>query len=241
MKLNSDERHCVYRSGFVDELRAKRDVANGTPENQIGTKFPGVESLWRREIDPCRRNMVRFELEHHDQYQSRWSALQYRKREILAAESAVHRSCVSEGVGFEMEERFEVFRCVMERDAGMQGFGYDLQKSRREYPVYTKMLTDQWHLCWTLSHLDMFALSPQDGIINFTLDLRSAGLAGTTENARAGEFLLFRFQGILPGFNDAYRKFVNLEEQETILKAHLTMYKVISPILESAVVDGLAE
>jgi hypothetical protein len=62
MKYSPDERKLLYSSDLLNELYARRDAKNGCSASELTTKYPGVDALWRREVDPCRRNMVRFEV-----------------------------------------------------------------------------------------------------------------------------------------------------------------------------------
>jgi hypothetical protein len=134
-----------------------------------------------------------------------------------------------------MEDRLKRFREVMERDSAGFGFSYDKKKSRDEFPVFSKQMSNNWDLCWTLQHINMFALAPQEGFFSPNLDLRYTNLYGSTDRARGGEFLLFRYQHILPGFGNAYWKFRNLEELDRAVSAHLRLYGMMAPMFGHSV------
>jgi len=235
MKYSPDERKLLYSSNLLSELHARRDAENDCPASEIDTKYPGVDAVWRREFDPCRRNMVRFQISQRTQYQLRFAEFVERQRLMLEGEIRTHLSGDTNQAGFEMEDRFAKYQEVMDRAFKPHGFRYDKQKSRDEFPVFSKHLTDGWDLCWTLQHTDMFALTPKEGCLAPNLDLRGANMAGDADKARSREFLFFRYQHIVPGFGSAYWKFRNLTELEWAIGAHLCLYKLMSPILEASI------
>jgi hypothetical protein len=134
-----------------------------------------------------------------------------------------------------MEDRFAKYQEVMNHVSVPLGFRYDKQKSRDEFPVFSKQLSDGWDLCWTLQQTDMFALTSKHGCFEPNLDLRGTNMAGDADKARSREFLFFRYQNIVPGFDSAYWKFRSLTELEWAIRAHLTLYKLMSAILEASV------
>jgi hypothetical protein len=157
---------------------------------------------------------------------------------MLEAELQAHLSVDTDQAMFEMEDRFAKYQEVMDRVSVPLGFQYDKQKSRDEFPVFSKHLSDGWDLCWTLQHTDMFALTPKEGCFAPNLELRGANMVGDADKARSREVLFFRYQHIVPGFGGAYRKFRNLAELEWAIGAHLRLYKLMSPILEASVTSA---
>ena len=235
MKYSPEERKLLYASDLLNELYAKRDAENGCPATELDTKYPGVDAVWRREVDPCRRSMVRFEIFQRSQYQRRFTEFVERQRLMIEGEIQAHLSENADQLVFEMEDRFAKYREVMDRIAGSLGFQFDDLKSRDEFPVFSKHLNDGWALCWTLQQTDMFALTPKEGCLSPNLDLRSANMVGDADKARSREFLFFRYQHIIPGFGSAYWKFRNLTELEWAIGAHLCLYQLISPVLEASI------
>jgi hypothetical protein len=238
MKFSPDDRKPLYSSSLLKQLQEKRDAQNGCTRSEIDKKYPGIEALWRREIDPCHRNKTRFEISERSQYQLRWNACMERQRLMIEMETQAHSPVRDDQFEFEMEHRFAKSNEVMGRDSATLGFSYDRKKSREEFPVFSKQLTENWDLCWTLQHTDMFALTPIEGSFAPNLDLRGANIPGDADKARTGEFLLFRYQHIVPGFGSAYWKFRSLNELERVVKAHLCMYRLMAPILESSVISS---
>jgi hypothetical protein len=65
--------------------------------------------------------------------------------------------------------------------------------------------------------------------------VRNKRLVGSIEEAEPGTFLIIRFQHIIPGFLEAYRNFVNLNQLEAIVRAHVFLYSLMRKVIE----DGL--
>jgi hypothetical protein len=235
MKFSPDERKRLYSSSLLKQLQEKRDTENGCTASELDTKYPGVEALWRREVDPCHRNKTHFEVNERSQYQARWNACMERQRLMIETETQAYLVERDDSSAFEMENRFATLREAMELEATSLGFTYDKKKARDEFPVFSKRLCENWDLCWTLQHIEMFALTPLEGSFFPNLDLRRANISGSTDNVRVGEVLLFRYQHIVPGFGSAYCNFRNLGELERAVKAHLHMYRLMAPTLEGSV------
>ena len=154
-------------------------------------------------------------------------------------------ACHATGLGkiphtFDNKGRYIFFTAVMERDAAPLGFHYDKPKSRPNYPVFSKPITDDWHLCWVIEEARSFFHSPLEGSFQPYLELRSRQLCGSLAKARSGEFLLIRYAGVVPGFFNGYWNFFDLEELETVIKAHLYLYGLMAPIIEDGIRNGLS-
>ena len=78
------------------------------------------------------------------------------------------------------------------------GFHYDKSKSRSNYPVFSKAMTDDWHLCWAIENARVFFSSPNEGRFEPSLELRSWQLTGNPAKAQSGEFLIFRYELLCP-------------------------------------------
>jgi len=83
--------------------------------------------------------------------------------------------------------------------------------------------------------VETFALTPLEGSFYPNLDLRRADIRGDPDKAKSYEFLLFRYQHMLPGFGSAYCKFRSLAELRLVISAHLQMYRLIAPTLEASI------
>jgi NADH:ubiquinone oxidoreductase subunit D len=93
--------------------------------SELDAKYPGVEAVWRREVDPCRRNALRLEIYDRSKYLFRWNACIERERQMIETETLAQTPVHADQSAFEMEDRFATFREVMERGSASLGFCYD--------------------------------------------------------------------------------------------------------------------
>lgn len=225
----------TYSSPYLERLRAERDEANGVPENQLSSRYPG-ESAWRREVDPCQRRLVQTECNHREIYEARFATMLDDEIRALDEECAIHAT----GLGrvphtFDNKGRYVFFTAVMERDAAALGFRYDKAKSRTNYPVFSKAITEDWHLCWVIPDAHMFFSSPFEGRFSPDLELRGHNLCGAS--AEFGERLQIRARGQVLG--NGYWRYCNLDQLETAIRAHLHFYGLIAPIIERGITKVL--
>jgi hypothetical protein len=124
---------------------------------------------------------------------------------------------------------------AMERDAVSLGFQRDKGKSRTNYPVFSKVITEDWHLCWSVKDGRRFF----DGYFDPILELRSRDFGGKLAKD-AGAFLPIRY-AIVPGFGNGYWVFITLDELEIAIRAHLHLYSLMAPIIEAGILKVLRE
>ena len=122
----------------------------------------------------------------------------------------------------------------MKRDSAGLGFVHDKARSRASYPVFSKPTTGDWDLCWVLEESRSFLESPIQGRLVPFLEIRSRALRGSLARVESGDFLHIRYARIIYGFSTAYWTFRNLDELETVIKAHLCLYSLIAQTIESA-------
>jgi hypothetical protein len=164
MRIYDEDLQHLYFSPHLQQLRDERDRANGVPVNQLSSRYPGGESAWRTEVDPCQRRLVQASVNQKDAYEARWTAMLEAERRALEDEVARRAT----GLGkiphtFDNKGRYVFFAAVMEHDAAPLGFHYDKPKSRPNYPIFSKAITDDWHLCWVIEEARSFFHSPLEG------------------------------------------------------------------------------
>lgn len=224
----------AYVSPYLQQLREERDRVNGVGVDQLGVRFP-EQFVWREEVDPCKRRVL--QARGSDFYEARWSETLDEERRVRESEA----ERLASGLGkvphtFDKKGRYAFFVAVMERDAGPLGFQYDRKKSRAGFPVFSKSMTDDWHLCWALEESRGFSSIPMEGSFEPFLELRSRDMRGAIHRAEPGEFLHIRHSFVVPGFSRGYWRFFSLGELEVAIKAHLHLYSLMAPIIE----DGIA-
>jgi hypothetical protein len=138
-------------------------------------------------------------------------------------------------------QRYAFFTIVMKRDAAALGFEFDSRKSRLGYPVFSKQIDEEWDICWALEEPKSFYQNSVEGRFAPYLEIRNRYLIGSVENGKSGEFLFIRYHQIVPGFTGAYGKFFKLDELETMIKAHLCLYRLMAPIIEEGAKKALTK
>jgi hypothetical protein len=236
MRLQGGERKHVWFSPYLQRLREERDEANGVPIHELYTRYDLGESAWRREVDPCLRRMIQTEVNQRDRYEALWTSVLDAQRRALEDEAEHHAT----GHGryphtFDNKGRYGFFSAVMERDAGPLGFRYDQSKSRPNYPIFSKAITEDWHLCWAIEEARAFFHNPFEGRFRPYLQLRSRTLRGWLANADPWEFMHIKYAGCVPGFYQAYQAFFSLDELEIEIKANLYLYSLMAPIIEGGI------
>lgn len=224
----------LYFSPFLQRLRAERDRVNGVPVRELGARYPG-DSAWRHEVDPCQRRLVQTAATQRDALEARRNAMCEEETRAFEREVAHHASGLGKArCAFDKRGRYGFFAAVMKRDAVRLGFVYDKSRSRANYPVFSKPMTGDWDLCWVLEESRPFLESPIQGRFVPFLEIRSRTLRGSLAKVESGEFLHIRYERIIYGFSTAYWRFRNLDELETVIKAHLCFYSLIAQTIESA-------
>jgi hypothetical protein len=236
MHLSEENLKERYFSPFLQRLRAERDHANGGPENQLSSRYSQSETAWRRELDPCRQRMLQMEINQRETYEVRFTTMLEEEMRALEDECSLHATGLGrEPHTFDSKGRYAFFIAVMERDAASLGFHYDRAKSRPNYPVFSKAITKDWHLCWVIEDAQLFFHSPFEGLFAPYLELRGHNLCGKLAKAKSGEFLKIRYTIAVPSFFNGYWMFFNLDQLETAIRAHLRLYGLIAPIIEGGI------
>jgi hypothetical protein len=230
LRVSAAEEELLYASPFIQQLCQERDEANGVPVTQLSNQYPG--QIWRLEIDPCEQRRA-YALVHEKQiYRERWNAVLQERKRRLELEVVQHSTGLAASYAFDKRGRFDFFAAVMERHATPLGFRYDDQKSYPHYPVFVKQISQFWSLCWAIEETNTFFWSGNEGQFAPCLEIRNSELRGSVNKADAGEFLFVRYQHIIPGFGSTYWKFFDLDQLETMIKAHLCFYSLMAPIIE---------
>ena len=168
-------------------------------------------------------------------YEASWNTMLHEQKECLELEVPRHATGLAKDHSFDKRGRYALYTAVMKREALPLGFRFDKTNSNLNYPVFSKEITADWDLCWTIDDVKAFCWSPTQGNFEPHLGLRNRHSRGRLDKARAGEFLFIGYQHIVPGFGNAYWTFHDLEELEAMIKAHLYFYSLMAPIIN----DGL--
>jgi len=229
-------------SPFLQRLIDERDQQNGVPETQLSSRYPG--ELWRQEVDPCERRKTYMEIVEKESYAISWKTMLSKQRECLRLEVDRHASGLSVDLSFDKRGRYALYAAVMTLAARPLGFHFDKQLSYSDYPVFSQEVAGDWVLCWTIDDEKVFLLSPMEGYFQPHLALRSKRVRGRLGKARVGEYFFIGYQHVVPGFGNAYWKFQDLNELETVIRAHLYLYSLMAPIITEGIrnaVEGFSK
>jgi len=217
--IQPEYRRPFFKSQLLEALRAKSDKKDDLPFE------------WGQ-LDPCQRNMARFEAESREIYDIRWSSAREEMKSKVRNETIQFASGLSKSFEFDKRGRYAFFAKVMEREASGLGFRFDKYKSRSNFLVFSKTMGREWSLCWAIEEPDQFFFDPFSGRFDPYLEIRHQTFRGSVKKAEPGEFLQIRHTHAVPGFFNAYRSFDDLDELETLIKAHLSLYGLMAPIVE---------
>ena len=229
-----------YFSPYLQELRRKRDVFNGVEANKLSTRYPQSEAAWRRPEDPCERKKIFAHVNDREAYDVAWKVMERDTQRILEAEVERYSTALVADRPFDHQSRFELFKAVMERDAADLGFQYDKAMSRTRDPVFSKELDKDWSLCWSIGNLALF-LGLIRGRYTPDLHIRRRQFRGNLAEAKSGEVLFIPYRLLVPCVGSAYGSFRTLGELEVMIKANLSLYRIVAPTLDALLTKGLAE
>jgi hypothetical protein len=221
------------RSVYAEELKAKYRKALGVPPESLIDAFGPREAFWRKELDPCRRAMTRLEIEQREIYQYRREAADESTQERFQAEVPVHAGDIplsdlsSEGA------RIEALNEAFIRFGAPLGFRRSPALSKKWYPVYSREISEDWHLCWSLEDAQQFLQGQglSRALLALRLDFRLAGVKGDIDAANRGEAFAIPLRHQLIGFAQAYWRVANSAEVATVVKAHLALYQEACPAI----------
>lgn len=157
--IGDDESKQIYYSPFLESLRRQRDRENGCSERELSLYFEAGEATWRREIDPCQRNIARDVVARRMEHRARFEAVVEIERNMAAKEAERFSTGLgARGHMVDEKDRYAFLIEVMVRDAGSLGFEFDNKKSRASGPIFFKTITDDWRLCWSIDSRFLFFL-----------------------------------------------------------------------------------
>jgi hypothetical protein len=228
---SDEDKKVFYRSAYLSELRQKRDLEFGMSARDFAARFP--DEIWRLEIDPCSRAWMRASFCDGDAYRKREQDVQEARRKRIAEEASLHTRASDFLDSPDAFGHMDVTIAVMRRELQSLGFRYDDSRSLGDCPVFSKAVARGWLLCWSLGDARSLVGGPNEGYFKPMLDMRLAGIKGSVDSAQPNEFLIIRYQKVVPGFN-AYMRFRDLRELEVMIKAHLALYRLMAAIIEDA-------
>lgn len=239
LELRNDIYPDFFSSTYIRQLCVERDKRNGVTVAELSKRYPG--EIWRLEIDSCQRQRVLASVNDRDRYNALWEDVLDQERQELSIETDLHATPLSRAFSFDGAQRYRFFLAAMERDLEPLGFANDRAKSRTNFPVFTRQISKTWDFCWSLADPKALVRAPSEGFFRPSLEVRHRQLGGSLEKAELGNFLIIRYQDIVPNFGRTYMRFSSLSELETIIRAHLCLYALIEASLDKGLRAHLQE
>lgn len=230
--MTGDELKRVYFSPLLQSLRKRRDEENACSERELSSRFEPGEAYWRREIDPCQRNLAKDRVARRAAHEARFQTVVECERQLAAEEARRHSAAhCQRGHMFDERDCYAFFVDVM-RDAASLGFEFDKARSRAKRPFFFKPLTDDWRLCWSVD--DRFFLFAQtEGRFLPSLHLCSREVGNPREVTEPFQTLQIRYDVV--GLQTAYCVFHDFDQLERAVNAHLQLYSLLAGAVESGI------
>lgn len=227
-----DPSNTYFSSDYIAGLIEQRDVENGVTIDELSSRYPAQEMLWRKELTACDRRRVQLEMYRREEYESLYQATVEASKLALARE-ADRFSAIAASLADPLDW-LACYAACMQRYAAPLGFHLDERKSTGVVPIFSKEVAEGWDLCWSME-TPLFIGSPTGGLFGPALQLRSRKLRGSTKELPYYNYLEFNYTAVVPDFKAGYHGFTDVASLETIIIAHLTVYEWISVALEGAI------
>jgi hypothetical protein len=230
--ITDDEFKKIYFSPFLQSLRQQRDQENGCSERELSAKFGLGEASWRREIDPCQRNHAKDGVARRAEHKARFEMVI--ESELQRSADEAQRYSITpcdKGHMFNEKDRHAFFVDVMMREAASLGFEFDRARSRAKCPFFSKPLTSDWHLCWSVD-ARFFFFTPTEGRFRPSLHLCSREVGNPREVTEPFQTLRIRYDAVIYAFPTAYWVFHDFDQLERVIKAHLQLYSLLGKTTE---------
>jgi len=207
-----------------------------------------TKNIWDLELTMFTQRIKRMEVENPKYLENKRQECGKLAAKLFAHEAPIFTLGLSHHYSeHEPNARINLYREVMERNAGKLGFTYDKKLSGKGKPIFSKLIIDDWRLGFVID------------VVNLKVPVCEPYVQpGNNEVFRAGPFLelplnIFhvpagsrrgeikqgiRFEALFP-INSAYRRFYTLMELEALVNIYLRMYKLIATELEAALVTDV--
>jgi hypothetical protein len=227
-------------SQLMSELRAKRFAEFGVP-------FAELRSLWKREIDPCRRRMFYLRENDPQKFEEREEAF---RRDLTARRSeeiAAHVPGWAHRIALGSASAPPSLREALEESYSHLGFAYDKRRSGPLFPVYSKAISDGWSLCVSADDQNKLIMmnvgadrrSRTTLYISCFLSSKKTRLTRSNE-CRGGYMLPLRVNRLVPGFLVAYSVISSIEDLALSVKANAALCDCVAADLEKILVERLS-
>lgn len=203
---------------------------------------PATEWIPRLHVDPCEQNAFLLKVRDPEEYEVRQRAMHERRAARLDLETTRH----STGVASEFPAgmlvkpmRFKFATRVIEQELASLGFRRVRANAAKGGVIVSKSIAPDWDLDWSVGDPDLFYYGPGSGSLTLNLKLRAGDAAKTDRDDALGQVFSIHYSSLVYGFSTAYMSFNNLNSLETMIKAHVQLYRLVAAVLEGAIAGAL--
>ena len=218
----------VYSSDLLMDLAARREKDNGCSFVDISKKYPGEP--WRKEIDPCMREYRFYAMRKNDEFSRREEAYEEERRRLFRDDVFVHSCGLSNEYQWHGDGRRIAFVQAMQRAFGPLGFGVAEKYQGTIAAPFSKTVTSRWSIAW-IAGKSIFT-SDQNAMLELVLLVLPSALVG--RRLKPGQALRVRHDLIVPGFFNGYALSDSLDELDTAIQAHATLFALCQEDIEAA-------
>lgn len=226
-----------YRSAFIEQLRAQRDATNG-----IGFRDIPESTLWCREIDPCARRKMRLLFTDRQNFEQRRDGMLRQHMKYKKSEAKLHTTGLGQNFGNGALDWARFQAAAFSTYLRPLGFEHDKMRSGTFFPVFSKKITPEWDLCFSLaSEMEIKLQVKNHGEdrgewtpLNICLNVRARDKRGEAPFGLGFRpaVMAIRYPWIVEGFDWSYGYFLDFDDWETSIKAYAHLYGLISLPLE---------
>jgi hypothetical protein len=224
-----------YTSTLMKELRAAADKSPLRSD-------PATEWIPRLHVDPCEQNALLLKVRDPQAYEARERAMLERRANRIELETARHSTGIANEFPAGMlvkPSRFKFAARLLEQELGPLGFRRVRASAAKGGVIVSKPIAAGWDLDWSIADPDLFYFNPGRGSLTLNLKLRAANAIKSNREDALGTVFSISHAALVYGFSTAYMPFQNLNALETIMKAHLQVYRLIAPDLERIIAESL--
>ncbi len=223
--LGSSQARNVYSSPFIASLKGIRDSESGSGESSVsGTERDPAKDAWRREIDPCMREMYRTKSVDYPMFSASWLQVIDKTKEILDTEGQKNLTLLSDRYFLDGKSRIKLVENLMGGFRSKVGKSWRAAVGRRCFLEFVSEVNEEWELSLHIVDKRDFLELPLKGY--YYPELRVQRRAANQKRKVLGQYLIFSYSKLIPGFSIAYREFFSIEQLGAAVSAHLTLIDV---------------
>jgi len=219
-----------YRSPHLEVLREERDRRNGLSFNEF-YKVVG-RKIWKKELDTCEANRVRFQCENYEQYSHLESKVKQKRATIVSEEYEKHFKQRDVDNSRSTKYMYGLVVDVIKSNLNEIGFRYEEKRSSKYYIVFTKKINDEYIFYLRAEFPGGIVLG--NSVLQVHLDLRRSRFK---RNALLHEdiecIVPINFKCLVNGFWQGYSlSFESAQELAVMVKANMCLILFVDDMLE---------